>query len=269
MLEIAGITRKTDFSPGHILNDYLIMSLTAEELNKLGANVTMYTEDELGVKEIKENLIISMVQGPEGSKKLLELSRDKQLIMNTPESIINCYRYNLIKKMEKSSIPFPLSRIITDRNKIPKEIKNIDGPLWLKRGDAHASCKEDVVKINSFREIPDGIDKFNKRGINRCAVQQHIEGFTVKFYGIQGTGFFYWYPQTNQILPAFNEDDLSYIANLAAAALDLDVYGGDAIITPDLDIIIIDMNDWPSFAPIKEKASKIIANKFIQKIKQL
>ena len=269
MLEIAGITRKTDFSPGHILNDYLIMSLTVEELCKLNSKVTMYTEDDLGVKEIKENFIISMVQGPKGSKKLLELSHDKQLIMNTPQSVINCYRYNLIKEMEKNSIPFPLSRIITNKNKIPEEIKKIQGPLWLKRGDAHASCREDVVKINSYKDIPKEVEKFNKRGIFRCAVQQHIEGFTVKFYGITGTDFFYWYQQTDQMRPAFNEDDLSFIANLAAVSLNLDVYGGDAIITPDLDIIIIDVNDWPSFAPIKEKASKIIANKFFQKIKQL
>lgn len=35
--------------------------------------------------------------------------------------------------------------------------------------------------------------------------------------------------------------------------------GGDAIITEKGEIYIIDFNDWPSFAPIKDLASKAIA----------
>ena len=73
--------------------------------------------------------------------------------MNTPQSVMNCYRYNLIEIMKKNDIPFPESRIITDKYKIPEELKNCKDGLWIKRGDAHASCKEDVVKVESYKEI--------------------------------------------------------------------------------------------------------------------
>lgn len=269
MIEIAGITRKTDFSPGHIMNDYLIINKTKEELEKLGAKITLYSEDDLGVVEIKEDYIFSMVQGPVGTEKLSEIAADKKLIMNTPQSVMNCYRYNLIEIMEKNDIPFPESRIITDKYKIPEELKNCKDGLWIKRGDAHASCKEDVVKVESYKEILPELNKFLKRGIERWAIQKHIEGNIIKFYGVTDTDFFYYYYQPSKYYNDFNESDLVALANLAAEALGLDVYGGDAVITENSDIIIIDVNDWPSFAPIKDEASKVIAKKFFSKIEQI
>ena len=46
---------------------------------------------------------------------------------------------------------------------------------------------------------------------------------------------------------------------VAAETLGLYIYGGDAIISPDGGIAIIDINDWPSFAPVREEASREIA----------
>jgi len=48
----------------------------------------------------------------------------------------------------------------------------------------------------------------------------------------------------------------------------LDIYGGDAVISPDGSISIIDLNDWPSFAPVRDQASKFIANLIFQKAKK-
>ena len=50
------------------------------------------------------------------------------------------------------------------------------------------------------------------------------------------------------------------LASSSADILGLDVYGGDAIISPDGSISMIDMNDWPSFAPVRDEAKKHIAN---------
>jgi len=44
------------------------------------------------------------------------------------------------------------------------------------------------------------------------------------------------------------------------------VYGGDCIVSPDGEMRIIDFNDWPSFAPCREEASREIANRVIQMI---
>ena len=39
----------------------------------------------------------------------------------------------------------------------------------------------------------------------------------------------------------------------------LDVWGGDAIVTPDGEIFVIDVNAWPSFALFRDEAADHIA----------
>ena len=52
---------------------------------------------------------------------------------------------------------------------------------------------------------------------------------------------------------------------MAAETLGLYVYGGDAIISPDGTVSIIDINDWPSFAPVRDEASREIAKLILRK----
>ena len=57
------------------------------------------------------------------------------------------------------------------------------------------------------------------------------------------------------------------LARISAEILGLYVYGGDAIISDNEKITVIDINDWPSFAPIRDKASKQIAQLIFNKAK--
>ena len=50
-------------------------------------------------------------------------------------------------------------------------------------------------------------------------------------------------------IPCFDEKELLAMAEHAATALGISIYGGDAIISAEGTITRIDMNDWPSFAP--------------------
>ncbi len=45
----------------------------------------------------------------------------------------------------------------------------------------------------------------------------------------------------------------------AAAALGLEVYGGDAIISPSGAPVLLDVNAWPSFALYRDEAAARIA----------
>jgi hypothetical protein len=45
----------------------------------------------------------------------------------------------------------------------------------------------------------------------------------------------------------------------AAAALGLEIYGGDCIVTRAGEIVLIDLNAWPSFALFREEAASAIA----------
>lgn len=269
MIEIAGIERKTEYSPNHEYNDYLIIHETARELKKLGASVNIYKEDDLFDVEIKEEYIFSMVQSPEGSEKLMEISKNKLLVINSPESVRNCYRYNMNKIFEEKKIPFPKSIIVNTNTKDFRFLANFENELWVKRSDAHAVQREDVVFAKNKSELINILKEFNGRGLKKCSIQNHIEGSTVKFYSIPGKDLFYWCTIDTSKCITFESEKLKTVANKAGEYLGLEVFGGDAIITENSEILLVDMNDWPSFAPIRDKASRVIAELIINKINKL
>jgi glutathione synthase/RimK-type ligase-like ATP-grasp enzyme len=265
MIEIAGITRKTEFSPNHELNDFMIIQKTAEELIQLGVKVKVYREEDIFTEEIPEDFIFSMVQSPAGSEKLLEISKNKKFVINTPESVRNCYRYNMNRILEEKKIPFPKSIIVnTDTNDFGF-LDIFDDKIWIKRGDAHAVQREDVVFIDDKSKINYVLNEFRSRGLMTCTIQNHIEGDTIKFYSIYGEDFFYWYTTDLKYCSSFDEKKLKHLANESAQALGLEIFGGDAIITKDSEIFIVDINDWPSFAPVRDRASRVIGNLIYKK----
>ena len=123
-----------------------------------------------------------------------------------------------------------------------------------------------VVMFAALRE-------FALRGIGQVALQRHQEGTEVKFYAVSGRRFFHWLyassggpddglpapPRTTSRAVEFDTGALQQIAEEAAATLGLEVFGGDAIVGPTGEITLIDLNDWPSFAPCRERASSAIA----------
>jgi hypothetical protein len=265
-LKFAGIRRKTEFSPNHVVNDSLIIHRTADALEALGAFVRIYDEADIVTEPVKESLIFSMVQGPAGSAALIQSVGDSALIINSPQSVMNCYRINMVRILPASNIPFPHSVVVDTRNGVdglPPEFQS--GKAWVKRGDVHAVHKEDVTLAYTDEEKLTVLKEFHRRGIAQAVLQEHLIGDTVKFYALRESDFFYWYYLNGVYNTPFDERALSALALRAAEALQLFIFGGDAIIAPDGSITLIDINDWPSFAPIRDEASKHIAQLLYRK----
>ena len=103
----------------------------------------------------------------------------------------------------------------------------------------------------------------------------HIAGDIIKFYGVGSNFFTHSYPQPGKTkfnLEAingapqhhpFDKEALAHIAAKAARALGLTIFGGDAIITAQGEIFIIDINDFPSFSAVREQAAAQIAKTVI------
>jgi hypothetical protein len=57
----------------------------------------------------------------------------------------------------------------------------------------------------------------------------------------------------------------------AAAALGLEIFGGDAVIQEDGRPMIVDMNAWPSYARYRERAAQAIADhlaeRFVRRVR--
>ncbi|MFQ5797066.1 MAG: hypothetical protein ACE5H0_00070 [Bacteroidota bacterium] len=134
----------------------------------------------------------------------------------------------------------------------------------MKRSDVHAVAKtKDVSQAHSLGEIGNVFQDFRARCIDSAVLQEHIEGETVKFYAVRGGSFFRWYFQDENLQGPLNPDRLFVLAERAVAALNIEIYGGDAIVTSSGEVVIVDMNDWPTSARFREEASRAIADYLI------
>ena len=265
-LKFAGIKRKEVYSPNHITNDSLILNKTSEVLRKMNYEVTVYDESFIETHPIEENFIFTMAQGKKGLQFLSKYEEQGKFIINRPSASLNSYRKPMIKLLSNAGIPLPES-LVVDTGNYSHDIDNLpQSKLWLKRGDVHAEHKEDVTPVYSKEELYTLLIEFNKRGIAEAIIQEHISGDTIKFYGVAGTDFFYWYYLNITNNTPFDLKNLQRLSFESAEIIGLEIFGGDIIVSPDGRLTIIDINDFPSFAPIRDLAANKIGELINKKV---
>lgn len=275
-LTLAGIRRGNQFSPNHIGNDAAIFALTAENLRKKGCEVKEYIESDLLIEHPRERVIFNMVRDWKSIYKLQTLEDNGYFVVNSGYGIENCTREKMTRLLLDNNISHPASLILsTDENPIEKLEKAGFYNCWIKRGDFHAIHREDVTYVRNPEEAKSILKEYAIRGIPSAVINEHLVGDLVKFYGVTGTDFFYWFYPSNMHhskfgLEAINGtakgipfDDIALreLCNRAAKVLDVHVYGGDCIVSEDGEMRIIDFNDWPSFAPCRDEAAPFIAKR--------
>jgi len=72
----------------------------------------------------------------------------------------------------------------------------------------------------------------------------------VKFYALRGAEFFHGTTQRGRATDSTESACASWPCQPEALG-SLFVFGGDAIITPDGAIVIIDLNDWPKLRSVR------------------
>lgn len=281
-IEIAGIMRAGAYSPNHIGNDAAIFNAAAEQLRKRGYVVNIYSEEQFKLNEIKENVILNMCREQSSIAKLQQLEDQGKLVINSGYGIENCTRERMTRILLGNNIPYPDS-LIVDTNEAIKPLLKKSGfqSCWIKRGDFHAMHKEDVSYVRHPEEAQEVLQEYFLRGIKRAVINVHLMGDLVKFYGVRGTPFFFWfYPfdeghskYGHEAINGksqgikFNLKEMKNICQRAAEELNVVIYGGDCIVSPEGEMRIIDFNDWPSFAPCRNEAAPHIAKAVISLIK--
>lgn len=271
------------YSPNHIGNDAAIFNAAAEQLRKRGYDIDIYSEEQFCQSEIPERIILNMCRTHPAVKKLQTLEQDGKLVINSGFGIENCTRERMTRLLLGHEIPYPQSLMVNTNESVMPALKKAGiSKCWIKRGDYHAMHKEDVSYCRHPEEAQEVLQEYFYRGIRRAVINRHLPGDLIKFYGVASTPFFYWfYPFDSghskygheainghsRGLP-FEETELRKICSDAAEILGVDIYGGDCIVGEDGSIDIIDFNDWPSFAPCRDKAAPHIAKAVISKIKQ-
>ena len=277
-IKIAGIMRAGAYSPNHIGNDAAIFNAVADQLRKRGCIVTIYSEEQFNNDGVKEDIIVNMCREMKSIHKLQKLEDEGALVINSGYGIENCTRERMTRLLIGSNIPYPESIMVNTDESVKDALKEAGfTKCWIKRGDFHAMHKEDVSYVRHPEEAQEVLQEYFLRGIKRAVINRHLVGDLIKFYGVQGTPFFFWfYPfdeghskYGHEAINGKSQGLMRDICHKASEVLDVKIYGGDCIVSPEGDIRIIDFNDWPSFAPCRQEAAPHIAKCILSTIKEM
>jgi len=269
-----GVYRELAHSPGRETDDAEILRATARELTALGFDVELRSPDDLfGVAETSgfgggeppPHMFVMCEQVPV-VERLAAWERRGARIVNRPSAIRNTDREQTIALFGRHGVPFPESALVaTDGGGGGARFR---GSCWVKRADVHATEAGDVSFAGTPAELEMSLERLRTRGIGHAVVQEHVAGDLIKFYGVAGLdedddrpSWFQWFYHRDQTLRnhSFDADALALATSRAAAALGLEVYGGDAIVSAGGGISVIDLNAWPSFALFRPVAAVKIA----------
>ena len=263
------IQRAACYSPNSEEKDLAIL----QEVGSLLENATIISEDDFvnrfstynqsvsseSVESVNTYCqIISMARSPKALDSLEQLEQSGIRVLNPSVGVRACQRSNVDKVMRENYLPLPPD-------------KGDDG-YWVKRADASAQSKEDVCFCHDWSEVEKIKSIFMQRGITDVVTQAHVKGDVVKFYGVEGTGFFRYYYSGDDTETKFGDEErngkpqyysfsssnLQADAEKLACLLQTPFYGGDAIVREDGSYVIIDFNDFPSFSKCRKNAAKAI-----------
>lgn len=282
-IKIAGVMRSGVFSPNHIGNDAAIFNLVADQLRKRGCEVNVYSEEQFATSGVNEDIVLDMCREQRSIERLEQLEDNGTLVINSGYGVENCIRERMARILLGSGIAYPES-IIVDTDEVVRDrlVKAGITGCWIKRADSHTKHREDVAFARHPQEAQEILQEFFLRGIKRAVINRNLDGEHVKFYGVAGTNFFYWFypsdPARSKFAPgapaelpehvAFDIEAFKKLCAKAADALDVIIYGGDCIVSPNGSLHIIDFDDWPSFAPCRNEAAPVIARMVMNKIKK-
>jgi hypothetical protein len=278
---LVGIFREALHSPGRVFDDFEILCLTGDMLRREGLEVEFFKPEQIARFEgwwdgPRPEIVFLMCEQERMLKPVSEWERRGTIVINSVKSIRNTYRHRMIPLLSSSALLFPKSALVSTL--APLGGANLRSfhpngggwPLWIKRGDVHNTQVGDVSMARSRGEIRALLTAFQSRGVAQAALQEHIEGDLVKLYGVgqSGESWFRWFYHKEQELKrySFSERELRDVFFRAAKVLDLEIFGGDAVVTSDGSIYLIDINAWPSFALYRQEASRAIARHILSRI---
>lgn len=254
-MQVVGVRRALRFSPNNEENDLAILRAV---VSPLGGIIVSEDSERLPSALHSADVVLSMARTSAALTLLDEAASRGAQVINPAEGVRHCNRNALYRLARQAGVPIP-----------PADGE--DG-FWLKRADAAAQTRGDIVFCANRHTLQQAITAFHKRGVTDYLVQAHLCGDLVKFYGVLGTGFFRtFYPgdvgrskfgdEVRNGRPQhypFSVSALQTVAERLASATQCLVYGGDAIIGASGDFFLIDFNDWPSFSLCRTDAAAAI-----------
>jgi len=267
---LIGVSREPVYSPGRFFEaDRAILLETAKACEAGGARVRILPADATRQAFAGGRLVFTMCQGPESLETMGRLAESGVTVVHEPSAILSCHRTRMLPLLARAGLPRPEAHLVACANPEPEALawakKCAETGVWVKRGDVHATRPEDVVHLRGQEAVRDALARLAERGVARAVLEAHVPGRTVKFYGVRGTRFFRGYAEDGADLgpapPAWRQ-----LADRAAAALGLAIYGGDLVVGEGEKVVLVDVNDWPSFSRCRAEAAEAIAEHLLTRL---
>ena len=161
-----------------------MMDATTERFAEAGWDIERLGEGDVEAGIIPDaDLYLNMCQGRAASARLLDLEESGAKIYNRPSSVLRCHRHRLVRSLSASGLAFPTTVMLPTADAPLHDTILPEGHLWVKRGDVHAQEAADVVRTTR-RDLPDVLATFARRNVRQVAVQSHVPGPVLKFYGM-------------------------------------------------------------------------------------
>jgi len=257
-----GIYRELAHSPGRIDADRAILESVGEALAARGFNVELVAADAEFDTHFA-NIFVMCERGPV-LDRLRNAEKTGSIIVNSPDAIHNTYRHRMVELFARHHVSAPASQIVASDANTPRPPTGV----WVKRYDFHATEASDVMYAVSEEGWREALHGFAKRGIPFVVAQENVPGDLIKFYGVSNamapvdSNWFEWFYHRDKGMLGYSFEVLGLrrAAFGAAAALGLEIFGGDAIIQADGEPVIVDINAWPSYARCRDRAAQAIAD---------
>ena len=276
-ITIAAVLRAGIFSPNHIANDAAILHAVVAELRKRGCEVRVYSEEEFVDADIRDDVVLAMCRGARAIEKLQRLEDSGILVMNSGYGIENCIRMIMVRLLAQAGIPIPQSFVVETDVDVRKQLRKAEfGPCWVKKGDAPVHHLEDIARCRHAEEAQEILHEFFFRRISKAVVSRDVAGEKIRCYGIASSGIFHAFlPFRNSAgeegAGQLSDDLLAEVRDIcmkAADVLRVDVFGCDVALDPEGRCLLVNFDDWPSFAPIRKPAAKAIAKAVLARVRR-
>ncbi|HLX98373.1 MAG TPA: hypothetical protein VKR62_06735 [Roseiarcus sp.] len=269
-LSCVGVIREPAHSPGRVEDDAAIMRRVGEAMTERGFSVELVAADALN-EAAPANLFVMCERGAV-LDRLAEMEKAGSIVVNSPAAIRNTYRHRMVELFAQYCVSAPRSWIVAADANMARPADC----AWIKRYDFHATQRDDVMYAASDTGWREALRRFADRGVPFVVAQEHVAGDLVKFYGVRngagtsGASWFEWFYHRDKGMlgHAFDPARLEKAALDAAAALGLEIFGGDAVIKASGEPMIIDLNAWPSYALYRDRAAEAIADCLIERFRR-
>lgn len=284
------IYRAPEYSPNNVQADAAILDAVAERLTAMNHLVVSCQEGVLPDDLDGFDVILHMARRME---TLLRLDRQRHVrVLNAPHGVLNVAKSRELTLMllDAASVPVPgwwaFDPEQDDMFVCDEQLQQLL-PGWVKAMRAEGARPDDVTYVASPLEADSRIIELSSQSVPDIVLTQHLEGDLLKCYcvclpGQNEASIWWFYPQesgyskfgnaevhNSELLRIpFAEAQLRLLASQISQALDLQVFGFDAIVQPvdaaqgEPLIKVIDVNDWPTFGKCRDAAADAIARIF-------